>query len=239
MFIYMWVIKLEEELQQIENKYAIIEDNTLTSSFNTLENNEFFKDFGKLVYPNNWNKSISIKWNSNIKIKLMKPHIEKDKVSVWKLQIWIYSNEDLLAYLNANIYPQSWRIRFSWIRKQSDKITLAGNKLLSLYKNITQIFNKNNEWINILETEWQRKLDVVFLLSKNWFVAKNKSKSSEFKLYRCKDKWYYFTTSKNTHKWDNAKKFTRLYEDPVNNGNFKFIWNYYIGPKVRYILNNE
>lgn len=198
---------------------------------------DFFQDLSILSDSEEWkNRAIRIQ-DQNLQIKLLNPEIKNGKVRMGKMQIKIYDtkNKIWVGFLNANIHPQSNKIKFSGMKKYDWVWEMwVGRKLLKNYLKIVKCFSSSNWKVDYSETTWQTKLDVAYILTKFWFQSKIQSDGNRFLLYKKDNKRYYYTLSTNKPRWESADKYSKLKDIPDTS--FKYLWEVYIWWQTRYRL---
>ena len=217
-----------------EDLKEVIEVKTI-AELSALADEKIFKDFSCLIDPKSWEGvNFRIVWKG-LQIRLLLPFVRWEKVSHGKLQIKLYDQKtaQFQGYLNANVYPQSKKIKFSGMQK-SDFATQkqVGETLLRTYLEVVKQFSCDGASINYFETDAQTKLDVAYLLTKVGFESKRQSLWNKFEIYKKEGQWYYYTISPNKHKGKTAGNYTRLdtYPDP----SFEHKATVFIGGKVKY-----
>lgn len=223
----------------IEDIKEVIEVKTI-AELSALADEKIFKDFSCLIDPKSWEGvNFRIMWKG-LQIRLLLPLVRWEKVSHGKLQIKLYDQKtaQFQGYLNANVYPQSKKIKFSGMQK-SDFATQkqVGETLLRTYLEVVKQFSCDGASINYFETDAQTKLDVAYLLKKVGFESKRQSPWNKFEIYKKEGQWYYYTTSTNKHKGKTAGNYTRL--DIYPDASFEHKATVFIGAQVKYVLSSD
>lgn len=217
----------------------VIEVKTI-AELSALADEKIFKDFSCLVDPKAWEQvNFRVVWKG-LQIKLLPPLVHWGKVAHGKLQIKLYDQKtaQFQGYLNANVYPQFQKIKFSGMQK-SDFATQkqVGEMLLRTYLEVVKQFSCDGASINYFETDAQTKLDVAYLLKKVGFESKRQSPWNKFEIYKKEGQWYYYTTSTNKHKGKTAGNYTRL--DIYPDASFEHKATVFIGAQVKYVLSSD
>lgn len=218
----------------IEELKEVIAAKTIPE-LSALADERVFNDFSCLVDPKAWEQvNFRIAWKG-LQIKLLPPLVHWGKVAHGKLQIKLYDQKtaQFQGYLNANLYPQSQKIKFSGMQKSNSATQKQiGERLLKTYLEVAQQFSCDGAPINYFETDAQTKLDVAYLLTKVGFQSQRQSLWNRFEIYRKDGQWYYYTTSTNKHKGKTAGKYKRLTTYP--DASFEHKATVFIGGKVKY-----
>lgn len=205
------------------------------AELSALADEKIFKDFSCLIDPKSWEGvNFKIVWKG-LQIKLLTPLVRWGKVSHGKLQIKLYDQKtaQFQGYLNANVYPQSQKIKFSGMQKSNSTTQKqVGERLLRTYLEVAQQFSCDGAPINYFETDAQTKLDVAYLLTKVGFETKRQSPWNQFEIYKKEGQWYYYTISPNKHKGKTAENYTRL--DTYPDASFEHKATVFVGGKVKY-----
>lgn len=235
--------------KSVENKldlFLILNKNQIVvDDIYDLSDLDIFKDYKILECPEQWIKTIKIKnkidWY-NIFINFKKPDINiLWSVSKWHVQIFLYNDYNKVWYLNSWLSPQSWKIKFSGMRKLDRIEDWIANTLLKIYLDIAQKFRYQWEIIDYSQTTSQTKIDVAYFLQSNWYVANTVSQQNKFSIYRNNGwKICIYTTSSNKIRWDNACKYDLLKSNPwYDNNQYTYLWDVFIGSTVTYTYHKK
>lgn len=225
-------------LSTLNSKYSLIE------TIDNLSLIDIFSDYKKLIYPEERLKTIQIKeklWNYSLVLQFKNPEISKTwLVSQWHFQVNLYEWSKKLWFLNARLMPQSWKIKFSWMKKTDRSKNWIGNILIQKYLEVAEKFKSELETIDYSQTTSQMKIDVAYYLKNNWYKPNTSSPRNRFSVYRDKN-WnlYIYTISQNTVKWYNSDTYQYLNSKPDNDPDYYYLWDVFAWSSVFYKYSKE
>lgn len=229
---------LSMDIANILNQKLLVLD-----SLNDLSSVNVFSDYKKLLYPEEWLKTIQIKekiWCYNLILQFKNPEISKNwLISKWHFQITLFEWRNRIWFLNARLMPQSWKIKFSGMKKIDRSKNGIGNILIQKYLEIAKDFRAKWESIDYSQTTSQTKIDVAYYLKNNWYNSNTSSPRNKFSVY--KDwQWNFciYTTSQNKVKWYNSEKYHYLNSKPEkDDSTYSYLWDVFIWSTVCYKYN--
>ncbi len=234
----------ELSLQNDTILWVFCESQFIVNDINDLSKLDIFQDYTILKDPSQWNKTIQIKnkiWDYQVFVSFKSPISNNlNIVSKWHLQINIFNGEGKVWYLNSRLCPQSWRVKFSGMKKSIKNELWVAKTLLDIYISIAQRFFSNWWVIDYYSTTNQQKIDVAYALIKRWYIPNNFSNANKFSLYN-DNQWkiYLYTNSRNKIKWCTRFDYQFLKDIPLNDKEYRFMEDVFIWSSVVYTLPKE
>lgn len=240
-----WSIHMKNSYDFVKEKISdyiinLSNNGNLVNSLDQLLTFDVFSDYSLLVDPAQRKNSIflsnTVFWYK-IELNFKKPYVNSLwKVNKWHLQIMLYDSWKVW-YLNAWLHPQSWKIKFSGMRKLDWNYYGIWDLLIKTYIEIAKLFSSEWKPIDYSDTTDQLKIDVSYCLQKNWYQANKQTKNNMFSIYKDYSwRQYIYTESSNKLKWDNRDNYIFLNSNPALDQNYKHIWDVFIGVGIKYRL---
>lgn len=237
------IIGVQSSGNKLDLFFILNENQIVVDCLDEISGLDFFENYKLMEDPQQRVKTIKIRDKIDwyyVFINFKKPDINTLwLVSKWHVQVFLYNDYNKVWYLNSWLFPQSWKIKFSGMRKLNKIEDWIANTLLNIYLEVAKKFKYEWSVIDYSQTTSQTKIDVAYFLQMHWYLANTKSQQNQFSIY--KDKYwkiYIYTVSTNKVRWDNAHQYNYLGTNPwYDDANFKHLWDVFVGSNVVYKYN--
>lgn len=232
-------------LNKLDLFFVLNENQVVVDSIDDISNLDIFDNYKLMEDPKQWIKTIKIKQEIDwyhVFINFKKPDINSLwLVSKWHVQIFLYNDYNKVWYLNSWLSPQSWKIKFSGMRKLDKIENWIADTLLNIYLEVAKKFKYEWNVIDYTLTTSQTKIDVAYFLQMHWYAANTKSQQNKFSIYKNTNwKVYIYTVSTNKVRWDNCHNYNYLNFNPwYDNDNYKHLGDVFIGSNIIYKYNKD